>query len=70
MYQKGIKLPDRATEPESSATDQSELRREMGQLEGRGREQRGDSRGEPPLQASTGFRSGFRSGFGFGDGAE
>ena len=32
INQKGIKLPDRATEPESSATDQLELRREMGQL--------------------------------------
>ena len=36
----------------------------MGQLEGGEREQRGDFKGEPPLQASTGFRSGF--GFGVG----
>ena len=61
--QKAANLPDRTREQESSATDQSEQGKEMGQLEGGERERRGDSRKDAIASFSFGFD------FGDGDGA-
>ena len=54
--QKAANLPDRTREQESSATDQSEQGKEMGQLEGGGKEgrgSRGGTLGKTPLQVSA-----------------